>query len=136
MAVASPKVEEAVTRGRARLYRPHSNRKYRTLLAPDDSVAATLIGTDKSLGEPDPILQHWPESERPTYRAIQCGIESLSDVELISVLLRTGTGRESAVATARRLLQEGGGLQAAVTNAFELSSEQAARLVASLELAR
>lgn len=88
------------------------------------------------LAEPDPILRQWPQTERPTYRAIRCGPESLTDAELISVLLRTGKGAESAVDTARRLIQEGGSLLAAVTTASTRPGEQSARLAASLELAR
>lgn len=88
------------------------------------------------LAEPDSILRQWPQTERPTFRAIQCGPESLTDAELISVLLRTGRGGESAIDMARRLIQDGGSLLAAVTKASALPSEQAARLAASLELAR
>lgn len=87
------------------------------------------------LAEPDAILRQWPQTERPTYRAIQCGTASLTDAELISVLLRTGTGGQSALDTARHLIQEGGSLFAVVTNASTLCSEQSARLSASIELA-
>lgn len=88
------------------------------------------------LAEPDPILRQWPQTERPTFRAIHCGPESLSDAELVAVLLRTGRGGESALDTARRLIQEGGGLLAAVTKASTRPGERSARLAASLELAR
>lgn len=88
------------------------------------------------LAEPDPILRQWPQTERPTYRAVQCGPESLTDAELISVLLRKGKGRESAIDAARRLIQQGGSLLGAVTKASALPGEQSARLAASLELAR
>ena len=88
------------------------------------------------LAEPDSILRQWPQTERPTFRAIQCGPESLTDAELISVLLRTGTGGQSALDTARHMIQEGGSLFAAVTKATGLPSEKTARLAASLELAR
>ncbi|OGS01276.1 MAG: hypothetical protein A3G41_05820 [Elusimicrobia bacterium RIFCSPLOWO2_12_FULL_59_9] len=82
------------------------------------------------------MLRQWPQTERPTFRAIQCGPESLTDAELISVLLRTGTGGQSALDTARHMIQEGGSLFAAVTKATGLPSEKTARLAASLELAR
>ena len=88
------------------------------------------------LAEPDSILRQWPQTERPTFRAIQCGPAALTDAELISVLLRTGTGGQSALESARHMIQEGGSLLAAVTNASALPCEQAARLAVSLELAR
>lgn len=88
------------------------------------------------LAEPDSILRQWPQTERPTYRAIQGGPASLTDAELISVLLRTGTGSQSALDTARDMIQEGGSLLAVVTKASGLPSEKAARIAASLELAR
>lgn len=88
------------------------------------------------LAEPDPILRQWPQTERPTFRAIQCGPEALTDAELISVLIRTGTGGESAVDIARRLIQESGSLLAVVTKASIEPGERSARLAASLELAR
>lgn len=88
------------------------------------------------LTEPDPILRQWPQTERPTYRALQCGPECLTDAELIAVLLRTGRKGDSAVDRARQLIQEGGTLLGAVTKASALPGEQVARLAASLELAR
>jgi DNA repair protein RadC len=88
------------------------------------------------LAEPDSILRQWPQTERPTFRAIQRGPESLTDAELISVLLRTGRGGQSAIETARHMILEGGSLLAAVSNASALPGDQAARLAVSLELAR
>lgn len=136
MAVPAARVEEAGAKGRARRYSPHSNRKHRWPLASNVSRPAMLPGATPRLAEPDPVLRQWPQTERPTYRAIQCGPESLTDAELISVLLRTGTGGQSAIDTACRLIQECGSLLAAVTKASDLPGEQAARLTASLELAR
>lgn len=88
------------------------------------------------VAEPDPILRNWPQSERPTYRAIAQGPAVLTDAELLSVLLRTGTRDESAVDAARRLIHEAGSLREAVSNPNSLSGEQSARLAASIELAR
>jgi DNA repair protein RadC len=88
------------------------------------------------LNEPDSFLRQWPQTERPTFRAISCGPEALTDAELISVLLRTGASGESALDTARRMIQDGGSLFAVVTKASGLPSEKTVRLVASLELAR
>lgn len=88
------------------------------------------------LAEPDSILRQWPQTERPTFRAIQRGPQSLTDAELISVLLRTGARGQSALDTARHMIQEGGSLFAAVTKATGRPSEKTARIAASLELAR
>lgn len=60
----------------------------------------------------------------------------LTDAELLSVLLRTGKRGESAIEAARRLICESGSLRAAVTDCAALTGEQAARLAASIELAR
>lgn len=125
MQVAAQGVEAAGGQGRVRNYGACFNGKRHR---PNSATSR--------LAEPDPVQRQWPQSERPAHRAIQCGAASLTDAELMSVLLRTGRQGESAVETARQLIQEGGSLLAAVTKASDLSVEQSARLAASLELAQ
>lgn len=47
-----------------------------------------------------------PVSERPREKAQRFGVEQLSNVELIAILLRSGTREESAIALANRLLSQ------------------------------
>ena len=46
------------------------------------------------------------ERERPRERLARCGVRSLSDGELLAVLLRTGTRHESVLELAQRLLSQ------------------------------
>lgn len=52
-----------------------------------------------------------PPDERPRERMLRAGAGSLSNSELLAVILRTGTINESAVALAQRLMTEAGGLR-------------------------
>jgi len=49
-------------------------------------------------------IPEWPEEERPRERLYQHGPESLSDAQLLAILLRTGDTRRSAVGVAMDLL--------------------------------
>ena len=50
------------------------------------------------------ILKKLPESERPYEKLIEFGAESLSDAELLAIILKTGTRNETSVEVARRLI--------------------------------
>ena len=89
-----------------------------------------------NLREPDAIMRDWPSVDRPAEKLLSSGSESLSDSELLAVLLRTGRAGESAVDAARRLLAESGGLFAAIGNISAVAADQHARLQAAIELAR
>lgn len=52
-----------------------------------------------------------PPDERPRERMLRAGAGSLSNSELLAVILRTGTINESAVSLAQRLMTEAGGLR-------------------------
>ena len=49
-------------------------------------------------------LQDWPESERPREKLLKLGAASLSEAELLAILLQTGTPGNSALYMARCLL--------------------------------
>ncbi len=49
-------------------------------------------------------IADWSKQDRPREKFMEKGISSLSDAELIAILLRTGTASENAVDLARRLL--------------------------------
>jgi DNA repair protein RadC len=88
-------------------------------------------------------LSQWPRSERPRERLLKSGPASLSDGELLAVLLGTGVRGENAAELARRLLEDWGGLAALLgasadelARARGLGPARAARLAAALELGR
>ena len=49
-------------------------------------------------------MKEMPEAERPYEKCEKMGAEKLTDVELLAVLLRTGSRGENAVSLARRIL--------------------------------
>lgn len=64
------------------------------------------------LREPGPdAIRRWPIDERPRERLLRHGSAALTTAELLAVILRTGTRGQSAVALARALLRQGGGLR-------------------------
>jgi len=88
------------------------------------------------------MIRDLPEDERPRERLLDQGSGSLSDAELIAVLLRTGHTGASVVEISRELLNENGGLQG-LLGATALSLRRpgvgpakAAGLLAALEIAR
>lgn len=87
-------------------------------------------------------ISDWPETERPRERLLARGAASLSDAELVAVLLRTGIAGKSAVDLAREVIGEFGGLSgllaagAAVQRVKGLGTAKSAQFIAALELAR
>lgn len=86
-------------------------------------------------------MSTWPKRERPRERLSEVGAESLSDAELLALLIGTGTGKENAVDTARRILSEVGGVARlsecplrALSVLKGLGDAKAARLTAAVEL--
>ncbi|MFO1407722.1 MAG: DNA repair protein RadC [Steroidobacteraceae bacterium] len=51
-------------------------------------------------------IHHWPPGERPREKLLAQGATSLSEAELLAVLLQTGTAGRSALDLARGLLEE------------------------------
>ncbi len=56
-------------------------------------------------------VKDWPESERPAVRAMEKGIEALSDAELLSLILKKCTYEQTEVGVALDLLNKAGGLR-------------------------
>ena len=91
-------------------------------------------------------ISDWPAAERPRERLLAKGAGSLSDAELLAVLLRTGVRGKSAVELARELLGRFGGVGgllahfanagAAMLGIKGLGAAKSAQLGAALELAR
>ena len=59
-------------------------------------------------------IKQWPENERPREKLLKGGSETLTDAELLALILRTGdaVSGKSALDIGRELLQEFGGLRA------------------------
>lgn len=55
-------------------------------------------------------ITDWPSKERPREKLLEQGAASLSDAELLTIFLRTGTKGKSAMGLARELLTHYGGL--------------------------
>jgi DNA repair protein RadC len=56
------------------------------------------------------LIRDLPEMDRPRERLQSAGADALSVAELLAIVLRTGTARESALALATRLLARFGGV--------------------------
>jgi DNA repair protein RadC len=59
----------------------------------------------------DPKVKDWPRDERPRERLIKYGAESLSDAQLLAIILRTGGGGKGVLALAMQLLETFKGLR-------------------------
>jgi len=51
-------------------------------------------------------IKNWPEDERPREKLFRYGEHTLSNTELLAILLRTGVKGESAIDLARQILQK------------------------------
>lgn len=85
----------------------------------------------------------WPEGDRPRERLLRQGPHSLTDAELIAILLRVGIKGVNAVELARQILKKFGSVQSlldvplsALLEIKGLKGAKAAQLVAAMELAR
>jgi DNA repair protein RadC len=87
-------------------------------------------------------IKDMPLSERPRERLIRHGSEALSNAELLAILLRTGTKRESVLSLATRILSEYSLKDLASASVAELkkihgiSDAKACQIAACFELAR
>ncbi|WP_292387824.1 RadC family protein [Methanosarcina sp. UBA5] len=83
-----------------------------------------------------------PEEERPRERLIRNGPESLSNAELLGVILRTGSRQENVVSLSSRILSKYNIKQLSLANVSRLMQEngvgkaKAAQIAAVFELAR
>jgi DNA repair protein RadC len=90
----------------------------------------------------DWMIRDLPEGERPRERLLEQGSGSLSDSELVAVLLRTGSTGSSALETALRLLDDNGGLAGLLGATPQslrrkgIGPAKAAGLLAAFEIAR
>lgn len=86
-------------------------------------------------------IADWPVGERPRERLLAQGAGSLSDAELVAILLRTGIPGKTAVDLARELIERFQGIgglldRIASENVKGLGSAKRAQFAAAVELAR
>ncbi len=88
-------------------------------------------------------LKELPPGERPRERLMQYGAASLSDAELLAILIRTGTTSDTAVQIAERLLVKLGGLHELPRKSLEeltvipgLGPAKAVTVMSAMELAK
>jgi len=93
--------------------------------------------------KPSKGIASWPEDERPRERLLSRGSHSLTDAELIAILLRVGIQGQNAVELGRALLSRFGSLNemmSAPLSAWDgikgLGGAKKAQLLAALELGR
>ncbi|MFE4714490.1 MULTISPECIES: DNA repair protein RadC [Paenibacillus] len=89
------------------------------------------------------MLRDLPHEERPRERMMHYGAESLSQAELLAILLRTGTHQESAIHVAQRILSQVGSLRQLADLSIKEMTEikgigpaKAVQLKAGIELGR
>jgi DNA repair protein RadC len=83
-----------------------------------------------------------PAEDRPSSRLLKCGAASLSNPELLSLILRTGSVQENAINLSQRVLSQFDLKQLSAINSSQLlkihgiKSGKAAQIVACFELSR
>jgi DNA repair protein RadC len=84
-----------------------------------------------------------PESERPREKLIRYGAETLSNGELLAIILRTGNSNENIVNLSNRILKESGGLNGLLISSSEdflslrgIGEAKAAQLLALAEISK
>lgn len=89
------------------------------------------------------MIKDFPKDERPRERFIKHGPESLSNQELLAILLRTGTKAESVLQLAQRLIKEFEGLRMLKDATLEeltqikgIGEAKAIQILAAVELGR
>ena len=66
-------------------------------------------------------IKNVPATERPYEKFIKLGASALSDAELLSIILKTGTTRKNSIDLAREVLSEG---QKSLLNLYDYSIEK------------
>lgn len=102
-----------------------------------------LIRQEVSLLFPFQKMAQWKPQEQPRERLLQSGPESLTDAQLLSVIIRTGTEGRSAQDLALQLIQQYGNLRALNQASNEelqliqgLGPAKIAQLKAAMEIGR
>ncbi len=88
-------------------------------------------------------ISEWPEEERPRERLLAFGAHTLTDAQLVAILLRVGIQGKDAVEVGRELIERFGSLQAMMSaplSAWDgirgIGDAKKAQLIAAFELGR
>jgi DNA repair protein RadC len=88
-------------------------------------------------------VKELPIDDRPREKLILRGVQSLTDTELIAILLRTGTKGKSVIQVAQDLIKKSGGLNNLTSQTSEaiqmhlgIGKDKAAALIAAFEISR
>ncbi|WP_226667204.1 RadC family protein [Metabacillus litoralis] len=88
-------------------------------------------------------IRDFPEDERPRERLLKEGADKLSNQELLAILLRTGTKKDSALDLSQQLLKHFEGLRMLkdasveeITTISGIGNAKAVQILAALELGR
>jgi DNA repair protein RadC len=92
---------------------------------------------------PEILIKDLPTEERPRERLLEYGSESLSNAELLAIILRTGSREQSVLTLSKMILQKADGLQnlndISVNELVEIpgiGNSKAVQILASIELGR
>jgi DNA repair protein RadC len=84
-----------------------------------------------------------PECERPREKLLRYGAETLSNGELLAIILRVGNSNENIISLSNRILKEAGGLNGLLTSGSEeflslkgIGSAKASQLLALAEISK
>ncbi|WPC42882.1 RadC family protein [Clostridium sp. JS66] len=84
-----------------------------------------------------------PENERPRERLLRYGTQSLSNAELLAIILSSGTKKENVLSLSNRIIKETGGLNGLLKSTAEdfmslsgIGEAKAAQLMALLEISK
>ncbi len=81
------------------------------------------------------LIEQLPTYEKPREKAMQFGIDSLSNTELLALLIRHGTKNHSALEIAKELLEKSGGIGRLSTSSLhELMNVKGISQVKAVEL--
>ena len=70
-------------------------------------MLSKAIAQNETISEPSvhhTKIKDWPAAERPREKLLQRGAHSLSDTELLTILIRVGSGKSTAFDLARKIL--------------------------------
>lgn len=88
-------------------------------------------------------IREWPEGERPREKLLAHGAGALSDAELLAILIRSGTGEQTALDLARSILMKerslraiGARTPAELMRVKGIGEAKAVELLAAFELGR
>jgi len=89
------------------------------------------------------FIKEMPSEERPREKLVRYGVDVLSNVELLALLLRTGSGRESAIDLGHKLLKDFEGLRGLahaslpeLVQVYGVGETKAAQIQAAFELGK